>query len=204
MDKIKEAASVIIDINKYRDRQIKDYDLIISVCNFFDKIKDEDITESDRKFLKYISNSIGIPHFFDLLEKFGKSTSIVNFDLNTFSAIIYESTLNITEKNKVHKYQKQILERFLPNTLNRYFLSASTSFGKTHIVYEIVRKMEYKNVVLIFQTIALLSENLEKLTSDGTYQYFLDNYSIHTLSEVAELGEKNLFIYTPERFLSFH
>ncbi|MCK9401914.1 MAG: hypothetical protein M0Q26_00805 [Chitinophagaceae bacterium] len=203
MDKIKEAASVIIDINRYRKQQIKDYDLIKTVCGFFDKIKEEEITEPDLRFLKYISNSVGIPHFFDLLEKFDKNTSIENFDLNTLSAVIYESTLNLTEKNKVHKYQKQILEKFIPDTLNRYFLSASTSFGKTHIVFDIVKKMGYKNVVLIFPTIALLSENLERLTSNENYLYFLDTYSIHTLSEVPELGERNLFIYTPERFLSF-
>lgn len=203
MDKIKEAASVIVDINRYRNQQIKDYDLIKTVCGFFDKIKEEEITQPDLQFLKYISNSVGIPHFYDLLEKFDKNTSIENFDLNTLSAVIYESTLNLTETNKVHKYQKQILEKFIPDTLNRYFLSASTSFGKTHIVFDIVKKMDYKNVVLIFPTIALLSENLERLTSNENYQYFLDTFSIHTLSEVAELGDKNLFIYTPERFLSF-
>jgi hypothetical protein len=63
--------------------------------------------------------------------------------------------------------------------------------------------MDYNNVVLIFPTIALLSENLQRLTSDENYSYFLDKYSIHTLSEVEELSEKNLFIYTPERYLSF-
>lgn len=92
---------------------------------------------------------------------------------------------------------------FVPKELNRFFLSASTSFGKTHIVFDIVKKMKYKNVVLIFPTIALLSENLERLTIDENYKFFLDDYKIHTLSEVAELGNKNLFIYTPERFLSF-
>ncbi|MEN5195772.1 helicase-related protein [Sphingobacterium faecium] len=203
MDKIKEAASVIIDINKYRNEQIKDYDLIKTVCGYFDKIKEEEITQADLQFLKYISNSVGIPHFFDLLEKFKINTTIVNFDLNTLSAIIYESTLNLTENNKVHKYQKQILEKFIPQSLNRYFLSASTSFGKTHLVFDIIKKMEYENVVLIFPTIALLSENLERLASSENYQYFLDTYNIHTLSEVPELGKKNLFIYTPERFLSF-
>lgn len=203
MDRIKEAASVITDLNKYRSHQIKDYDLIRSVCFYFDKIKEEEISEADLKFLKYISNSVGIPHFFDLLEKFNNDTSIESFDLNTLSAIIYESTLNLTENNKVHKYQKQIFNLFEPSKLNRYFLSASTSFGKTHLVFEVVKKMHYKNVVLIFPTIALLSENLEKLTSDDNYRYFLDFYSIHTLSEVEELSENNLFIYTPERFLSF-
>src|SRR5690606_8223190 len=126
-----------------------------------------------------------------------------SFDLNTLSAVIYESTLNLSKDNKVHKYQKQILELFKPGQLNRYFLSASTSFGKTHIVFEIVKRMNYDNVVLIFPTIALLSENLERLTSDKNYKFFIDNYSIHTLSEVESLDEKNLFIYTPERYLSF-
>ncbi|MCF8255244.1 MAG: DEAD/DEAH box helicase family protein [Bacteroidia bacterium] len=203
MDKIEEAASVIVSLNNYRDGQIKDYDLIKSVCSYFDKIKSEEISEPDKKFLKFISNVVGIPHFYDLLGKFNQNTVIDSFDLNTLSAIIYESTLNLDLQNKVHKYQKQILNLFSKDKLNRYFLSASTSFGKTHIVFEIVKKMEYNNVVLIFPTIALLSENLERLTSTDNYHYFIDNYDIHTLSEVGELGEKNLFIYTPERFLSF-
>lgn len=203
MDKIKEASSVIVDINRYRNQQIEDYDLLKTVCGYFDKIKEEKVTEPDLRFLKYISNSVGVPHFFDLLGKFNKKNNIENFDLNTLSAVIYESTLNLSLNNKVHKYQKQILEKFIPDKLNRYFLSASTSFGKTYIVFDIIKKMEYQNVVLIFPTIALLSENLERLTADANYQYFLDTYSIHTLSEVPELGEKNLFIYTPERFLSF-
>lgn len=204
MDRIKEAASVIIDINKYRaGGEFKDYNLIKSVCSYFDKIKDEEIHDADLRFLKYISNTVGIPHFFDLLKKFEHQTDLENFDLNTLSALIYESTLNISPGNKVHKYQKKILDLFQPGNLNRYFLSASTSFGKTHIVFEIIKKMQYKNVVLIFPTIALLSENLEKLTSDENYKYFLENYSIHTLSEVENLDGNNLFIYTPERFLSF-
>jgi len=63
--------------------------------------------------------------------------------------------------------------------------------------------MNYSNVVLIFPTIALLSENLERVVSDDDYLFFRKSYRIHTLSEVKELGDKNLFIYTPERYLSF-
>lgn len=172
MDKIKEAADIIVNINKYRDNLIKDYELIRLVCSYFDKIKDEKISEHDKKFLIYISNIIGIPHFYDLLEKFNQNTEIETFDLNTLSAIIYESTLKLDTNNKLHKYQKKILNLFSRNKLNRYFLSASTSFGKTHIVFEIIRKMEYNNAVLIFPTIALLSENLERLTSTESYRFF--------------------------------
>jgi len=203
MDRIEEASIVIKDINRYRNNQIKDYDLIKTVCHYFDGIKDESISDADLRFLKFISNLVGIPHFYDLLSKFNNSTEISNFDLNTISAIIYESTLNLTENNKVHKYQKEILNLYKKGRQNRYFLSASTSFGKTHIVFDIIKRMDYKNVVLIFPTIALLSENLEKLSSDNSYNHFIETYSIHTLSEVSELSERNLFIYTPERYLSF-
>lgn len=203
MDRIEETTNLIKALNTYRNDELEDYEFIKIVCSYFDKIKQEDLSEADLSFLKYISNIIGIPHFYDLLEKFEQDVTINSFDLNTLSAVIYESTLNISKHNKVHKYQKQILELFKPNQLNRYFLSASTSFGKTHIVFEIIKQMDYDNVVLIFPTIALLSENLERLTSDESYKFFVEKYSIHTLSEVENIDDKNLFIYTPERYLSF-
>ena len=177
MDRIEEATNLIKALNTYRNDELEDYEFIKIVCSYFDKIKQEDLSEADLSFLKYISNIIGIPHFYDLLEKFEQAVTINSFDLNTLSAVIYESTLNIGEHNKVHKYQKQILELFKPNQLNRYFLSASTSFGKTHIVFEIIKQMDYDNVVLIFPTIALLSENLERLTSDESYKFFVEKYS---------------------------
>lgn len=204
MDRIEEATYIVTALNKYRNDELKDYELIKIVCNYFDKIKHVELSDADLSFLKYISNVIGIPHFYDLLgEKFEQNISLNSFDLNTLSAIISESTLNLSKNNKVHKYQKQILKLFKPNRLNRYFLSASTSFGKTHIVFEIIKQMNYDNVVLIFPTIALLSENLERLTSDESYKFFIEKYSIHTLSEIESLDDKNLFIYTPERYLSF-
>jgi methylmalonyl-CoA mutase N-terminal domain/subunit len=60
MDRIKEASNVIIGINKYRENEIADYDLIKIVCKYFDDIKEEEISESDLRFLKYISNVVGI------------------------------------------------------------------------------------------------------------------------------------------------
>ncbi|GAA4341175.1 hypothetical protein GCM10023149_53220 [Mucilaginibacter gynuensis] len=203
MDRIKEAADLIVDINKYRRQQIQDYQLIRSACTYFDRIKSEQITQADLRFLKYVSNIIGVPHFYDVLSKFGKELELEEHDLSTISSLISEATLHTSDSSKVHRYQKIILDLFQPSKLNRYFLSASTSFGKTHIVFEIIKKLAYKNVVLIFPTIALLSENLEKIIDDSNFEYFKNNYAIHTLSEVESFGESNLFIFTPERFLSF-
>jgi len=148
-----------------------------------------------------IANVVGIPHYFDHLKNFQNDVDIDTFSLSTLSAQIYESTLHTDEESKVHRYQKNILDHFKPDQQNRYFLSASTSFGKTHLVYEVLKKMQYKNIVLLFPTIALLAENLEKLVSDKSYE----GYEIHTLSDVEpeSMQGNNIFIYTPERFLSF-
>lgn len=204
MDRIEETTNVLRQINKFNSKEISDDILIKSVCDYFNEIKNDSLNQSDLKFLKYISNIAGIPHYFDILNsQFNQETEIEEYDLNTFSSLLYESTLHTNENLKVHKYQMKIMDLFQTGKLNRYFLSASTSFGKTHIVFEIIKKMNYGNVVLIFPTIALLSENLEKLISDDNYEYFRGKYKIHTLSEVTEFEENNLFIYTPERFLSF-
>lgn len=204
MDRIEETTNVLRQINKFNSKEISDDILIKSVCDYFNEIKNDTLNQSDLKFLKYISNVVGIPHYFDILNsQFNQETEIEEYNLNTFSSLLYESTLHTNENLKVHKYQMKIMDLFQIGKLNRYFLSASTSFGKTHIVFEIIKKMNYENVVLIFPTIALLSENLEKLISDDNYEYFRSKYKIHTLSEVTEFEENNLFIYTPERFLSF-
>jgi hypothetical protein len=203
MDRIKETSDLIVDINRYRRQQLRDYELIKSVCTFFDRIKDETISQADLRFLRYVANVIGIPHFYDVLANFGKELELEEHDLSVISSLIHESTLHTTEINKVHRYQKVILDSFEQGQLNRFFLSASTSFGKTHIVFEIIKKMQYQNVVLIFPTIALLSENLEKVIADPNFEYFKNHYQIHTLSEVEQFADNNLFIFTPERFLSF-
>ncbi|WKL43311.1 helicase-related protein [Flavobacterium sp. ZE23DGlu08] len=204
MDRIKETINVLKQINRFNSKEISDDILIKSVCDYFNEIKNDSLNQSDLKFLKYISNIAGIPHYFDTLKtQFNQEIGIEEYNLNTFSSLLYESTLHTNENLKVHKYQMKIMDLFQTGKLNRYFLSASTSFGKTHIVFEIIKKMNYGNVVLIFPTIALLSENLEKLISDNNYEYFTGKYKIHTLSEVTEFEENNLFIYTPERFLSF-
>lgn len=204
MDKRKETSLVVKALNQYQAQEIRDYELISIVCSYFDKLKNKPITQAELKFMKYLSNVIGIPHYYDILsDKFSQNTKIKNCDMTTMASFIRESALHLTEDYKLHKYQKQIFDRFEKGKQNRYFLSASTSFGKTHLVYDIIKKMEYNNVILIFPTVALLAENLEKLLTKAEYKDLKANYNIHTLSETEELGDKNIFIYTPERFLSF-
>jgi hypothetical protein len=203
MDRVKATANLIIELNQFKKEELIDYKFISSVCSYFDLIKNEVLSQSDFKFLRYIANSSGIPHFYNILEKFDQKPDINSFNLSTFSSLYNESVLHTDENSMLHKYQKEILDKFDSAKLNRFFLSASTSFGKTHIVFEVIKKMNYSNIVLIFPTIALLSENMDRLLSEVNYEKFRENYSIHTLSEVKELGDNNIFIYTPERYLSF-
>jgi len=203
MDRIQETSNIIKKLNLFFQKEISNSEFIKEVCFYFDQLKDEQLFEADFKFLRYLANMVGIPHYYDMLEKFNTLKPYNEYDLNTFSALLYESTLHIDENIKIHKYQRKILDKFKSNQQNRFFLSASTSFGKTFLVYEIVKKMQYKNIVLIFPTIALLTENYEKLLKDILYKNIKDKYTIHTLSDAKEIGEYNIFIYTPERYLSF-
>ena len=62
--------------------------------------------------------------------------------------------------------------------------------------------------MLIFPSVALLSENLDKvfhLNQDDSFAPLEKSFAIHTLSDINQddLGERNIFIYTPERYLSF-
>lgn len=180
MDRFKETTIIIKKINDFRSGKLKISELVTEVCNYFDIIKNENLNQSDLKFLKYISNICGIPHYYDLLVKLEKTEEINDINLNTFSSLFYESSLHTDEVNKVHKFQKKILDLFEFNNTNRYFLSASTSFGKTHIIYEIIKTMNYDNIDLIFPTIALLSDNLENIMSDIRFAYFKEYYKIHT------------------------
>lgn len=203
MDRVKETAAVVLALNKYRNESLEEHLFIKEVCSYFDLIKNETLSQADFKFLKFIANSSGIPQFYSILEKFAQNPFFLDINSQSFAAMLFESTLHTDEINILHKYQKQILNDFTLGVKNRIFLSASTSFGKTHLVFEIIKKMRYKNIVLLFPTIALLSENFERLTGNPNYSYFLENYTFHTLSEVKNLGERNIFIYTPERFLSY-
>ena len=203
MDKVESASNIIIKINQFSSGELHDYDLIREVCTYFDSIKSEQLSDADRQFLFYIANMVGIPQYYDTLIKFHQNTQIDNISLQVLSDSIKESTLFTSNDIKIHQYQKNILDRFSLGIRNRYFLSASTSFGKTFLAYEVIRKMKYNNVLLLFPSIALLSENLEKIYSDSRFIWVKEKYKIHTITSISEMGENNLFLYTPERYLSF-
>lgn len=214
MYKTEYIKDILLKIDKFdassnEDRKKAHAILIESCCRYFDFIKEQkgSFSLADKEFLFYISNKIGVPRYYDMLsEKFQKNTLFSNLDLAVLSGIFKSLKLCTTNKIQLHTFQKEILDLFNPGNLkNRYFLSASTSFGKTFLVYEIIKKMDYKNVLLIFPTLALLSENYEKLLVNRNYKNDFRKYTLHTLSLSENIQPEgyNIFLFTPERYLSF-
>jgi len=206
MDRQQRTLDIVIALNQFQNQELPRYKFLEKVCEYFDFIKSEELNDADYRFLIHLSSKAGVPHYYDILHKFNEDKIQLkneeNVKLDVISALIFESTLYTNENSKLHLYQKEVLDLFNTEKLNRYFLSASTSFGKTHLVYEIINKMNYKNVILIFPSIALLSENLSRI-KEGKIK-LLNDFKIHTLSD-SEIKpeENNILIFTPERYLSY-
>ena len=204
MDKQQRAADLVKIIYAYRaNKSENESRLINAVCEFFDEIKDTELTNGDKYFLRYIASLVGIPQYFDMLKSQHGENSNDYDSIDDLGRIIADSALYTAPDIYLHRYQKAVLDMFQENRNNRFFLSATTSFGKTYLVYEIIRKMQYHNILLIFPTLALLSENLNKIFTQQN-DWIRQKYKIHTLSDVRSWSEDgNIMIYTPERYLSF-
>jgi helicase len=93
--------------------------------------------------------------------------------------------------------QKVLFDLF--QTRRRIVVSAPTSFGKSRIVQELIIHNDYKNVLIVLPTIALLNETFVKLKAN---QEIVKRYKIYN-----SLGSKdtrfepqfNIFILTPEK-----
>lgn len=200
MDRLTRTANIIKAYYSYK-KNSDSATFVKEVCGFFDFIKGEPISEADMNFLLFLANEAGVPQYFDLLKDKFTDCRISDENINalTLSALFHDASL-IRGNNKLHRYQKNVLDSFTARQQNRFVLTAPTSFGKTFLVYEVIQKMQYQNILLIFPAISLLSENYARLCSSDTFQ----EYKIHSLSEEEfNLSEKNIFIFTPERFLSF-
>lgn len=202
MDRFEGTSNIIKAYYQFK-RNGNNAEFVSKVCEYFNCIKSDKLDGSDLNFLSFIASEAGVPQYYDMLIKRqnrDEMDMVEQISLGMLSSFFYDASLCVDEQgNKLHRFQKQILEKFSDDT-NRFVLTAPTSFGKTFIVYQILQKMKYSTILLIFPTISLLTENYERIKA---YPFF-GGYSIHTLSE-EEIDERanNLFIFTPERYLSF-
>lgn len=202
MDRFEGTSNIIKAYYQFK-RNGNNAEFVSKVCEYFNCIKSDKLDGSDLNFLSFIASEAGVPQYYDMLIKRqnrDEMDMVEQISLGMLSSFFYDASLCVDEQgNKLHRFQKQILEKFSDDT-NRFVLTAPTSFGKTFIVYQILQKMKYSTILLVFPTISLLTENYERIKA---YPFF-GGYSIHTLSE-EEIDESanNLFIFTPERYLSF-
>lgn len=122
----------------------------------------------------------------------------MGFKLPDFSDEIrmsYHQSDNL-ENKYFHSEQKKI-DDLIKNHTN-VIVSAPTSFGKSMLIEEIVASGEYKNIVIIQPTLALLDETRRKLKA------YSDKYKIivKTTQEYSE-NKGNIFLLTAERVLEY-
>jgi hypothetical protein len=93
----------------------------------------------------------------------------------------------------LHSAQARVLRKLIAG--DSIILSAPTSFGKSLLIDITIAAKDFKNIVLIVPTLALVEETRRRMAR------FIDRYSIITSSN-QNLGEKNIFVFTQERFLA--
>lgn len=108
----------------------------------------------------------------------------------------------VFNNNLLDKRQKEVIDSFLSLENKRILVSAPTSFGKTFLLREIIfmNRTRYKNILLLFPTIALLNENtdsINQLIRDLSMEYKV----INNVYSGIDTEDKHIFILTPERAL---
>lgn len=104
--------------------------------------------------------------------------------------------------NLLDKRQKEVIDKFMSLEQKRILVSAPTSFGKTFLLREIIflNRERYRNILLLFPTIALLNENTESV-NQLIQELKLEYKIINNVYSGIEDTEKHIFILTPERAL---
>lgn len=133
--------------------------------------------------------------------------TIDDFDANGLYSIKQQAiqsyySSKVFPNNILDRKQKEIVDRFMHLERKRLLVSAPTSFGKTFILREILflNQNRYRNILLVFPTIALLNENtdsMKDLIRALGSEYKIVNNVYSSIDE----NEKHIFILTPERVL---
>ena len=168
----------------------RDYNLCLSViCHVGDKY----LTDSLIKQLLLDCIVQSRVFLYNDMTGFSQENALVS----NYDAIGQEFyTLEISD-TVLTRDQKQLFDLFQER--KRIIVSAPTSFGKSRIVQELVIHNDYKNILIVLPTIALLNETFGKLKNNGKIagKYQIYN-SLGNKDHVYE-RQYNLFILTPEK-----
>lgn len=132
----------------------------------------------------------------------GPDTTSGDLDLMRNAAIedMYRSPLN--SDNILDKTQKDVIDLFQTLQHRRLLVSAPTSFGKTFLMREIVflNRERYKNILLVFPTVALLQENAREMERFAQ-RLGLPHKIVKSLDSVVTIDNPTIYVFTPERAL---
>lgn len=168
----------------------KDYNLCLSViCHVGDKYVEDSLVKQlmqdcivqSRVFLYNEMTGFG-----------GEGLSGSNYDSISQEFYTLEASDTVLTRD-----QKRLFDLFQEQ--KRIIVSAPTSFGKSRIVQELIIHNDYKNILIVLPTIALLNETYGKLKGNskisGRYQIY---NSLGNKDHVYD-RQYNLFILTPEK-----
>lgn len=140
----------------------------------------------ERQLKDYLLEGNEMDYNFLDLQMYNKNKSLKDKAFDVINTSVLNSKVVLTQQ------QLEILS-LLEN--NSVFISAPTSFGKTFVALEFIKRNEntLNNIVFIVPTIALMNELLKKI-----YGYFSDKFNI-CINSSEDIEEKNIFIFVPER-----
>lgn len=196
MDKLKNHQSLV-------DNEC--FELTIEISRMLNTLDKNKQSEGRALIIRVLDNWNNIPNsykkiFIDLISSAGFYPYIqkLNLPLGDFSDEIrmaYHRSNNLKGKY-FHSEQKKI-DELIKAHIN-VIVSAPTSFGKSMLIEEIVASGEYKNIVIIQPTLALLDETRRKLKEYSSKYKII----VKTTQDYSE-DKGNIFLLTAERVLEY-
>ena len=147
------------------------------------------IPEETKPIWGDIAESVG---FYPYIQR---NLSMVNNSLSEEMRCIYHKS-KFLPNVYMHREQKELSDMIFSG--QNIIVSAPTSFGKSLLIEEIVASLNYKNIVIIQPTLALLDETRRKL------QKYREAYKIivRTTQEPSET-KSNIYLFTAERVCEY-
>lgn len=191
-------------INKYNEDDIDSKNRLRDLVCI---ISENDSVKSDpliKELLYTASHKMRI-FGYNVQNGFYKQENINEKHISELQALYNQSIVNmyrskVRNNNILDKSQKSIIDFYQSLDIKRMLISAPTSYGKTFIMREILylNQEKYKNILLVFQTVALLRENalnMEELNQDKKMGYNV----IKSIDREIDCQDRNIFVLTPER-----
>ena len=204
-DSMLDYVNLLLDaINKYNEDDVDSKNRLRDLVCI---ISENDSVKSDpliKELLYTASHKMRI-FGYNVQNGFYKQENINEKHISELQALYNQSIVNmyrskVRNNNILDKSQKSIIDFYQSLDIKRMLISAPTSYGKTFIMREILylNQEKYKNILLVFPTVALLRENalnMEELNQDKKMGYNV----IKSIDREIDCQDRNIFVLTPER-----